>query len=241
MASHPFEHARDFIQRFNLERLTATLEKADAAYEALAPETIDYGKCLIECICKHILDEKGEDITAGIPFPALIKQALAASGMQNNQILGNLSGLVGGLAEIRNTTGVAGHGVHGTVPLPTPSDIRIFASMVSGLLGVLWHLHAGDGIDVIRTSMSFESVERKLDLQPVNELIDADVKFETVPDDGLIFIDGKEVRPSALLFAFDRKAYFEKMQKFQLNPDDDDDDGADDAGPNSQLEAMVSG
>lgn len=221
MASNPFEHARDFIQRFNLERLTATLEKADIAYEAMAPETIDYGKCLIECICKHIIDEKGEDVPAAIKLPALIKQALAVSGMRNDQVLGNLSGLVGGLAEIRNTTGVAGHGIHGTVPLPTPSDVRVFASMVSGLLGVLWHLHAGDGIDVIRTSMSFESVERKLDLQSVNELIDADVKFEAVPHDGLIFIDGKEVRPSALLFAFDRKAYFEKIQKFQFRPDEE--------------------
>jgi hypothetical protein len=222
MAGHPLDHARAFIQLFELERLNTTLTKAEEAYAALAPETIDYCKCLIECICKHVLDEKGEEAPAGIKLPGLIKSALAVSGMKNEQVLGNFSGLVGGLAEIRNATGVAGHGVHGTVPLPTSSDIEIFASMVSGLFGVLWHLHSGERIDIARTGLTFQAVERRLRLEAINDMIDADVTVEPSVEDALVFLDGKEVRPSELLFHFDREAYAEKIKKFSVTMPQED-------------------
>ena len=92
MIISPLEHAHDFQKVFGLTRLATTIDKAEAALGTLEPETIDYCKCVIEIICKHILSERGISFD-DLKLPKLVKQALSSCGFDNEGIAGNLSGI----------------------------------------------------------------------------------------------------------------------------------------------------
>src|SRR3546814_6279147 len=124
----PLEHAHDFQKVFGLTRLAATIDKAEGALETLEPETSDYCKCVIEIVCKHILSERGIPYD-DLKLPRLVKLALSSCGFDNEGIAGNLSGIVGALAEIRNRTGIAGHGQHDRQDLPSTTEHRHFVSL----------------------------------------------------------------------------------------------------------------
>src|SRR3546814_20367603 len=95
------------LKVFGLTRLAATIDKAEGALETLEPETIDYCKCVIEIVCKHILSERGIPYD-DLKLPRLVKLALSSCGFDNDGIAGNLSGTVGSLAAFRNPTATCG-------------------------------------------------------------------------------------------------------------------------------------
>lgn len=61
--------------------------------------------------------------------------------------------------------------------------------------------------DLMTTKMTFEAVEDQMGLGPMNRDMDTAATVEYSPEDGLIFIDGKQLRPSEILYQFDRTAY----------------------------------
>lgn len=216
MILSPLEHAHDFQNVFDLVRLSATIDKAEVALETLEPETIDYCKCIIEIVCKHILSERGIPFE-NHPFPKLIKDALSSCGFDNDAVIGNLSGIAGALAEIRNRTSIAGHGQHDNQDLPAPADIRIFVSIFESVISLLWHAFNKFNIDLTLTKLRFELLEQRLELSNFNEALDASIEITFDPDEGRAYINGKEVRPSELLFTFDRNSYLEELQKFRIS------------------------
>jgi len=212
----PLEHAHDFQKVFGLSRLETTIDKAESALETLEPESIDYCKCVIEIICKHILSERGvpyEDLK----LPKLVKQALASCGFENDGIAGNLSGIVGALAEIRNRTSIAGHGQHDSQEMPSQTDIRIFVSIFESVISLLWHAFKKFNIDLTLTKLRFDMIEQRLELATFNESLDLMTSIAYDQDEGRIYNNGKEVRPSELLFIFDRNSYSEELKKFQIS------------------------
>ncbi|WP_299207928.1 hypothetical protein [uncultured Tateyamaria sp.] len=216
MIISPLEHAHDFQKVFGLTRLAATIDKAEAALQTLEPETIDYCKCVIEIICKHILSERGEPYE-DLKLPKLVKQALASCGFDNDGIAGNLSGIVGALAEIRNRTSIAGHGQHDSRELPSQMDIRIFVSIFESVISLLWHAFNKSNIDLTLTKLRFDMIEQRLELATFNESLDLTTSIAYDQDEGRIYINGKEVRPSELLFIFDRNSYSEELRKFRIS------------------------
>ena len=216
MIISPLEHAHDFQKVFALTRLSTTIEKAEEALKSLEPETIDYCKCIIEIVCKHILSERGlpyEDLR----LPKLVKDALASSGFDNDMIAGNLSGIVGALAEIRNRTSIAGHGQHDSQDIPSQTDIRIFVSIFESVISLLWHAFNKFNIDLTLTKLRFDLIEQRLELAAFNEVLDASTSTTHDPEEGRIYINGKEVRPSELLFIFDRNSYSEELKKYRIS------------------------
>lgn len=224
MPSTPFVHAYDFEKLFHLERLRVTIEKAEVAFETLEPEAIDYCKCIIETMCKHVLEEKGESYidNKGKDFdlPTLIKKTLAAAGFKNDQIRGGISSLVSGIAELRNSTGIAGHGGHGAAPLPTDNDIRMFVSVFQNLITILWHSFAPENIDIRRTNLKFKALEEKLKLGWLNQEADENISVEYSQEDGLIYVEGKEIRPSEVLYRFDPENYVKKIERIRSDSRD---------------------
>src|SRR3546814_1720373 len=69
------------LKVFGLTRLAATIDKAEGALETLEPETIDYCKCVIEIVCKHILSERGIPYD-DLKLPRLVKLALSSCGFE---------------------------------------------------------------------------------------------------------------------------------------------------------------
>lgn len=215
MIISPLEHAHDFQKIFDLTRLATTIDKAEGALKTLEPETIDYCKCIIEIVCKHILSERD------IPYddfklPKLVKQALSSCGFENEGIAGNLSGIVGALAEIRNRTSIAGHGQHDSQDMPSQTDVRMFVSIFESVISLLWHAFNKFNIDLALTKIRFELIEQRLELASFNEALDVSTSITYDQDEGRLYINGKEVRPSELLFIFDRNSYSEELKKFRI-------------------------
>ena len=216
MIISPLEHAHDFQKVFGLTRLATTIEKAESALAPFGPETIDYCKCVIEIVCKHILTERGLPYET-FKLPKLVKNALASCGFDNDGIAGNLSGIVGALAEIRNKTGIAGHGQHDSEDMPSHTDIRIFVSIFESVISLLWHAFNKFNIDLALTKLRFDLIEQRLELAVFNESLDVTTSINYDQDEGRIYINGKEVRPSELLFIFDRNSYSEELEKFRIS------------------------
>ncbi len=217
MPQSPFARAYDFEKLFKLERLKITIEKAEEAYASHEPETIDFCKCIIESLCKQILTEKGETYLnkhgAELELPQLIKKTLLELGFKNETIRGAIGGFVKGIGEIRNDIGMAGHGAHGSKPLPKEHDISLFVSIFQSITTILWHSFKPEDIDLVHTQLAFETIERKLKLGWFNQNADENVTVEYSKEDGLIFIEGKELRPSEILYHFDRETYAQKIKK----------------------------
>src|SRR3546814_896191 len=135
----------------------------------------------------------------------------------NEGIAGNLSGIVGALAEIRNRTGIAGHGQHDSQDMPSQTDIRIFVSIFESVVSLLWHAFNKFNIDLALTKLRFDLIEQRLELASFNEVLDVSTSITYDQEEGRIYINGKEVRPSELLFIFDRNSYSEELKKFRIS------------------------
>lgn len=212
--SNPFLRAYEFEKRFGLDRLRLTLEKAEQAYRLHQPETIDFCKSALECICKSIIAEKQGIAEAGIEeLPKLIKSTLRALGHINTQIGGGITSLVQGVAELRNDHTVAGHGLSEATRMLSKAEIDIFVKTFSHIVDVLLTLLDKDKVDIAATKMSFTAIEELYELVEINRGIDEDVSVEYVKEDGRIYVEGKEIRPSELLYLFDRKAYLQLLER----------------------------
>src|SRR3546814_10750509 len=62
----------------------------------------------------------------------------------------------------------------------------------------------------------FDLIEQRLELASFNEVLDVSTSITYDQEEGRIYINGKEVRPSELLFIFDRNSYSEELKKFRL-------------------------
>ena len=211
----PFLPAYEFEKRYQLDRLKLTLEKAEKAYASFQPETIDFCKSALECICKTILEESKNPINGIADLPKLIKAALDCVGYSNQQIKGNITGLVSGFANIRNTQTLAGHGMDESLPLPTKSEIVICVKTFAHITEILLLLLDDDPIDLSKTKLTFSKAEEKLNLGEMNEQIDCNIEIEYSQEDGVIYIDGKELKPSEILYNHDRPAYIQHIEKLK--------------------------
>lgn len=118
---------------------------------------------------------------------------------------------------IRNRTGIAGHGQHDDEHLPTATDIRIFVSIFESVISLLWHAFNKFHIDLALTRLRFDLLEQRLELSAFNENLDMSVAVTFDQDEGRVYINGKEIRPSEPLFIFDRNSYAEELKKFEVD------------------------
>lgn len=211
--SNPFLRAYEFEKKYGVDRLKLTLEKAEQAYKTHEPETIDFCKSALECMCKSILAEKGDTAHTGIQdVPKLIKATLRALGHPNEQIGGGISSLAQGIFQIRNTHTIAGHGMDASTPMLTKTEIGIFVKTFAHTVDVILTLLDVQEIDISTTRMMFDAVETVLNLADVNEGIDSSVSVSYSEEEGVLFLEGKELRPSEVLFHFDRITYNQRVE-----------------------------
>lgn len=215
--SNPFLRAYEFEKRYGLERLKVTIEKAEKAYATLEPETIDLSKSVLESICASILDERDRllQLGKGPEIQILVGATLEVLGLKNQRIAGNIKGLAGGLGNIRNSETIAGHGQTGSKPLPPKTEIKLFVSTCSHLWDMILHLLDEEEVDLSSTKLGFNEVESALDLAEINEAIDKDTEVSYSQEDGILFIEGKELKPSKVLYELDRPSYKSKVAAIQ--------------------------
>ena len=84
------------------------------------------------------------------------------------------------------------------------------------MVSLLWHAFNKFNIDLTLTKLRFDLLEQRLELATFNESLDVSTTITYDQDEGRVYINGKEVRPSELLFIFDRNSYSEELKKFRL-------------------------
>ncbi|MBF0620934.1 MAG: hypothetical protein HQL54_03320 [Magnetococcales bacterium] len=229
MNHNPFISAYAFEKRFGLPRLRLTIEKAELAYAMYEPETIDWCKCIVETVCKHILKENNPDYVddGKTDLAPLMKEALKAVDVPDPKIRSGITSIAYGIAETRNKDSVAGHGKAGDKPLISKTEIQIFASVCDNVVMVLLAHLDKKPPDIRHTTVVFDQLESLLRLGEYNRITDSSVEVTYDQDEGLLFIDGKELRPSEILYHFDRETYAARIQQAKESAADSTEDRAD--------------
>lgn len=213
--SNPFLRAYEFEKKYGLDRLRLTLEKAEQAYKTHEPETIDLCKSALECICKSILKERlGDSYKDTLPkIQILVGQTLDILGLKSDDVKGNIKGLSGAFGQIRNDESLAGHGLEGAKPLIGKREINLYVSTFSHITEMVLHLLSEENVDIAKTRMSFEALEEHEKLEEINAVIDLSVDVRYSKDEGVLFVEGKEIKPSELLYHFDRPNYQQRVEQ----------------------------
>ena len=210
--STPFIRAYEFEKRYNLEGLLYRLDRANEALKDFRPETIDFAKSALETICKAVLAERGIATVNGravsdLDFPPLVKEALKALGCQDEKLRKHLGGLAESMAETRNRETIAGHGLEGDKAFIGKAGITLFVMTFGTIMEAIMGLLDAETPDLMTTKMTFDATQDRLVLAPLNQHMDTSATVEYSPEDGSIFINGKQLRPSEILYQFDRAAY----------------------------------
>ena len=211
MIASPFQKAYEFEERYGIERLKITIQKAETAYKTYEPETIGLCKNILESICKAILEEKDEIYSDKENTQALVGKTLGLLDI-NSQISGGLCNIVGGcsqiakgIGEMRNDKCITGHGATNKKPLPTKTDIEICVYTVLHIIDVIYSVVTKEEIDITKTQIGFEKIDEIIKNKYVNQYIDNNVNVEYENEN--LFINGAEFRPSEILYNLDRVTY----------------------------------
>ncbi len=223
MEHNPFLSAYEFGKRFHLPRLRSTIEKAEAAYQDLQPETVDYCKCIIETQCKHIMKENNPDFNEDVyrkrnkrKGPKLItyaEDALKDLGTPEGARKAGIKNLIRYIAETRNQQTIAGHGRMGTQPFMEESEMEHFILTFEMVTKFFLASINESQPDIRNTQLRFKDLEATLNIGELNEQADRQVSVDYNEEEGLLYINGKELRPSEILYHFDRASYAEQIEK----------------------------
>lgn len=93
----------------------------------------------------------------------------------------------------------------------------MFVSIFESVISLLWHAFNKFNIDLTLTKLRFDLIEQRFELASFNEVLDVSTLIIYDEKEDRIYINGKEVRPSELLFIFDRNSYSEELKKFQIS------------------------
>ena len=222
MTESPFQKAYEFEERYGIDRLKITIQKAETAYKTYQPETIGYCKNIIESICYAILDTLDIEYKSNEDLKKLVGKTLknlnvtCYNGKINAgicDIIDNLSTCVDGIGEIRNSKCITGHGGTDKKPLPTELEIDICVSTFNNILNIILLILKKEEINILKTKIKYSKIEEDQQYQFRNKYIDLYADIDYDDEEGILFINGKELRPSEILYNFDRTGYKEKFEE----------------------------
>lgn len=213
MSESPFQKAYEFEERYGIERLKVTIQKAKEAYKTYQPETIDFCKCIVESICKFVYEAKEATLPQNPDFHKLVGDTLELLGFEKGQVSGGIKSIAQGICEIRNSKGLASHGHTDTSPYPAKIEIDLFVSICSNIVQIILSLIDKQKIDIVNTKLKFSKIDESPSEHYRNQFIDNFSEIDYDPENGILFINGAEIRPSEILYTFDRNSYKEIYDK----------------------------
>lgn len=82
------------------------------------------------------------------------------------------------------------------------------------IISIITTLLNDQEIDIQKTTMDFYVLEEKLKLELANSYIDKNIGIIYDQDEGLLLVNGKELKPSEILYRYDRVGYNNKISEF---------------------------
>lgn len=197
----------------NLPHLQEIIEEVETGIRNNSDKAFDGSKCLIECTCKTILAERGEEVDPNIKLTALVKKTAEKLGINSGlgedfrNMLSGLTTTTQAVANIRNSYGPLAHG-RDAAHEPIGGYQRYMAAKMAEMVSVmLYQIHTGVPADLLHTRQEYD--DKSLD----NVLIDSAVLVDGVSDaNEIVFADYGVFRPSQILYALDREAYKAALQ-----------------------------
>ena len=199
-------------------QLVEIVEIIERGLEQDSDTAVDGAKCMVEAICREVLHERGVEAEQDASVQRLVRTAMAAVGLQDDQAGGLVvQGFNGwltaaqNLGELRNRFGVVSHG-RARISYALRREQRLLAvHLAEALSTFLIEAHTEREPDLLNTRQPYE--EDSLLNERLDELLSAGVDPETgyvvlgAPDVG----DLSRLRPSQLLYDNDREAYVEAV------------------------------
>lgn len=205
MTESPFQKAYEFEKRYGIDRLKLCIEKAEIAYKTYEPETIDYCKCIIESVAKQIIADNNIKYDKEWTLAQLTKKSIDCLNCENQHIRKALTNIINTYSTVRNQQGIAAHGHIESGTIPTKTDVRIFASTFFHYMEIIFALLDKSEINTNYTNIKFEKIDEIPKYNYVNQYIDNNVNVDY--ENGTLFIDGAEFRPSEILYNLERVTY----------------------------------
>lgn len=205
MSESPFQKAYEFEEKYGIDRLKLCIQNAEKAYKSLAPETIDYCKCIIESVAKQIIADNNIEYDKEWTLAQLTKRSIDCLNCENQHIRKALTNIIDTYSTVRNQQGIAAHGHIENGTIPTKTDVRIFASTFFHYMEIVFALLDKSKINTAYTNIKFEKIDEIPKFNYVNQYVDNNINIEY--EKGTLFIDGAEFRPSEILYNLDRVTY----------------------------------
>lgn len=185
---------------------------------------IDGAKCLIEAVCKTILNERGEEIGNTDSPAKLIKKTTQALGIVDEdegsylqQMIRGMVGVVNGLAEMRNIFGPLGHGRDAEHRKLGDWHRLMAVRTAETIVVLLYEAHCARTINLRYTRAKFN--EDCPDNNKIDRVSDIQIDQETRE---LVINEAYRYRPSQILYDMDREGYMNERAKVISLPDDEE-------------------
>jgi hypothetical protein len=147
------KHSEKLITAFDSDYIAAQIKQMDATIETHPSDAIGKAKELLESCCETILKEKNITCDERPSLPQLVKKVCeelkltpehipneAKAAKSIKAILGNLSAIAVGIAELRNEYGT-GHGKSASYKGLTPRHARLAVGTATTAVLFIWETH----------------------------------------------------------------------------------------------------
>ena len=202
--------------------IDAQVEALERAARERSPLAFDLAKTLVETVCKTILNDRGRGMPGTPDVPELLRETLLCldllpEGHQDTaggrgrleKVARGLEQAVQGLAELRNTEGLASHGRDAYASQMDSVQVDLAVRSADALVNFLYMTHYTYFDRPTRARLRYD------DNPDFNEYCD------TSHEDVVIF--GLTFRASEMLFNTDIEAYRSNLAEFQSMESDYDD------------------
>ena len=102
MTESPFQKAKKKKKKYDIDRLKLCIQNAEKAYKTLAPETIDYCKCIIESVAKQIIADNNIKYDKEWTLAQLTKKSIDCLNCENQHIRKALTNIIDTYSTVRN-------------------------------------------------------------------------------------------------------------------------------------------
>ena len=197
----------------NLPHLQEIIEEVETGIRNNSDKAFDGSKCLIECTCKTILAERGEEANPNIKLVALVKKTAEKLGINSElgedfrNMLSGLTTTTQAVANIRNSYGPMSHGKDAAHERIGGYQRYMVARMAEMVSVMMYQMHTGVPVDLLHTRREYDDKDIANSLVDLAVMVDVDEETNEIS-----FADYGVFRPSQILYALDRQAYKAALQ-----------------------------
>jgi len=215
--------ARQMLEEWDTNHLEEIIDTIELGLREESDVAIDGSKCLIEAVCKTILNERGKAIGSRESPGTLIRKTTQALDLDDDQggeclqqMVRGMTGAAGGLEAMRNAFGPLAHGrdAHHT---KLGDWHRLMAVRTAETISVLlFEAHFSRATNLRYTRAPFDEED------PENRNIDrsADIHIDTESLE-IVINEAYRYRPSQILYELDREGYMNERTKAANLPEEE--------------------